>query len=66
MSDMWSLNSYYYAFYTEDEKVIQNISQEPKCEIMAEYYRLGKRFAVQYKVPRPRKQHIEELIASNG
>lgn len=62
MSDTWSLNSHYVAVYTEDEEVMKQLSEEPKCDVMAEYYKLGKRFAIQYKIPRSKKQRIEELV----
>ncbi|MFD1673538.1 hypothetical protein [Alicyclobacillus fodiniaquatilis] len=63
MSDMWRLDDGYVAVYTEDKEVMKRISSaQMKCQVMAEYYREGVRFAVQYKVSRRNKEQVEALI----
>lgn len=66
MNQIWRLNSDFLAAYTEDRRIMRKIKRSyPQFEIMAEYYRDGKRIAVQYRVPSAKKRTIRRMLGVN-
>ncbi|GIM46839.1 hypothetical protein DNHGIG_23880 [Collibacillus ludicampi] len=64
-NEIWRLNSDYLAAYTEDPDVWRKIKRSYGFKVMAEYYRNGKLFAMQYVVPNEKKRSIRHLLGVN-
>jgi hypothetical protein len=65
-NEIWRLDSNYLAAYTEDAEVIRKIRRSyPQFMIMAEYFKDGQCFALQYRVPSEKKRTIRRLLGVN-
>lgn len=59
MNSIWELDSEHIAAYTENLTIMHHISKYP---VMATYYRAGKMFAIQYKVPSQHEYIVSKLL----
>ncbi|MGG4214307.1 hypothetical protein [Paenibacillus sp. FSL L8-0638] len=60
---IWRIDSDNLAAYTEDATVMEKIKRSYSgFHIMAEYFRIGKLIAIQYRVPEARKRSIKRLL----
>ncbi|MFJ8244759.1 hypothetical protein [Peribacillus asahii] len=66
MSEYWRLEKGYFAFLTDNPKVIQSIkrSYSDRIRVMAEYFKDGKPFAMQYRFGNAELRRIRRYIAS--
>lgn len=66
MNELWKLRYGNIAAYTEDKRIIRNIQRtkrrSKRWKIMAEYFKDGKRFAVQYRIPRKDVKIAEKVF----
>ncbi|MFA4134456.1 MULTISPECIES: hypothetical protein [unclassified Brevibacillus] len=62
-NSLWRLDADYLAAYTEDTGIMARIRRYyPDVEPTAQYYRNGKRIAVQYRVPNGRKRSMRRIL----
>ncbi|KRF59829.1 hypothetical protein ASG97_00120 [Bacillus sp. Soil745] len=66
MSEYWKLETRSFAFYTENQKIMQSIkrSYSDRIRIMAEYYKDGKIIGKQYRFGNAELRRIRRYIAS--
>ncbi|QYF83534.1 hypothetical protein KY492_04480 [Brevibacterium sp. PAMC21349] len=66
MSEYWKLEKGSFAFYTENQKVMQSIkrSYSDRIRIMAEYFKDGKLCGKQYRLGNTELRRIRRYIVS--
>ncbi|MGE6609356.1 hypothetical protein ACQKFG_02320 [Peribacillus sp. NPDC076916] len=66
MSEYWQLETRSFAFYTENQKIMQSIkrSYSDRIRIMAEYFIDGKLCGKQYRFGNAELRRIRRYIAS--
>ena len=63
MNKLWRIDSGNLAAYTEDRDIMARIKRYyPDVEIAAVYYREGRVFALQYRVPNRRKRSMRRIL----
>jgi hypothetical protein len=63
MNKLWRISPNHLAAYVEDHEVMRKIRRSyPDFVEMAQYYRDGRLFALQYRVPSARKRSARNLL----
>lgn len=64
-NELWRLETGFIAGYTEDKDLIKRIRRyktKKDWYVMAEYYKNGKRFGIQFKIPIEQRRPAERMF----